>query len=252
MDIDELDFNIKLKSAYQTDPFNNEKRLYQLLELFNMPFTRRDKHANFLITRYLTLAYSNVDDTLTANKLIADRMNQIGWDVSNYRFTKDYIFPTLDEVELLKSLPIKSAKEILIIGCYEGMGVSYFLDKLIEEPYSVDLIDIEEQPNLKYNILNRPYVNLHIKDSTTFVFYKLYDFIHINGTKEEREFKIDLRNSLNHIRAGGTILISYMGIKGQQLRKVAFEILAEKEGEFEVLNELKEESKYLVVKKVVK
>lgn len=250
MDIDELDYKTKLKSLYKTESSNYKKRLYQLLEMIDLPFVKRDKNAYFFVTRNLTLAYSSIDHDAAAYDLIVERMKHIGWDVSKYRFTKDYLFPSYDEVEVFESIPIKDAEEILILGCFEGMSTMYFLDKLIDKPKFVDLVDITKYDNLEYNISDKPFITFYEQKSQDFQFNKMYDFIHINGSADDLDFTEDLLNSIDYTRKGGIILVSYMGVKGYRLRNIAEEIIEARNREVETLNTLGQYSRYLIIRKV--
>lgn len=240
---------LKLKEGIFEDQIKKEAWLSSLKEFVNLKLCQEDY---FTYERYLVNGYADAGFKEKAIALNTERMSKVGWKNDYYKFTRDFTFLTPESVKLFKSLPVEEAKNILAIGCHEGQSALYFLDNLIYSYDSVDLVDIEYLPNLKHNIKDKEGVKFHHMDSDSFKFDKMYDFIHINGSKDRETYENDIKRSLQHLNDNGVLLLSYMSVKGTQLRSSAYSFSEESSNNLEKLNVVELKVPFLALKKLPK
>ena len=240
---------LMLKEGIFEDKAKKEAWLSSLTEFVNLPHSKEDY---FTYERYLVNGYADAGFEDKAIALNTKRMAKIGWNNSHYKFTRDFTFLTPESVDLFESLPIVEAKNMLAIGCHEGQSALYFLDNFMYTYDSVDLVDIENLPNLHHNIKGKNGIKFHHMDSNTFKFEKMYDFIHVNGSKDRETYETDIRRSLEHLNDNGVLLLSYMSVMDKQLRSTAYSFSEEESYNLEKLNIVGLKVPFLALKKLPK
>ena len=223
------EYNIKLKEYYKTK--DELEQLYRLKEIGELEYVKSNPRLAFKNQRMLTLLASNVGDYDLVDKIHLERGKYLRWDNSKYKFSKDYIFVVPEVANFFRSLKprLKNTKNALFIGCFEGMSALYFLDNVFDNPDCIDLLDIEDSYNLRKNFSTNTKANIIIGDSYDFEYKKTYDFIHVNGSKVPDDYSTDITRGLNNLAPGGFMLISYILVYKQKLKRVCDKLLLERD-----------------------
>lgn len=223
------EYTTKLREYYKTkDPL---EQLHRLKEIGELEYVKSNPRLVFKNQRLITLLASNVGDFDLVDKLHIERGKYIGWDNTKYKFSKDYIFVVPEVANFFRSLrpQLRDTKNALFIGCFEGMSALYFLDKVFDSPDSIDLLDIEDSYNLRENFSSNTKATIIIEDSYNFKYKKTYDFIHVNGSKVPDDYSTDITRGLDNLAPGGYMLISYLLVYKQKLKRVCDKLLLQRD-----------------------